>query len=158
MIDYAKFPLGDPVVRILPGKQKYPFVLEKDFIYRWSRFDIIVPAGFTTDMFSIPRILWPVISPIGAGIHGAICHDCLYSTEFGLPGETIEERCYRADKVLYDGMIDSGCSKLRASIVYRGVRIGGKYTWKQHIPSEVSDDLQAMLEAYERWPEYKRLI
>ena len=78
-------------------------------------------------------------------------HDCLYSTEWGLPDESVDRRVLRANRILRQAMLDSGASKFRAWLVYRGVQLGGKATWADHDPAEVSDDLQAMLEATERW-------
>ena len=95
--------------------------------------------------------MWSIIDPKGAGIHGSILHDCLYSTEWGLPDESVDRRVLRANRILRQAMLDSGASKFRAWLVYRGVQLGGKATWADHDPAEVSDDLQAMLEATERW-------
>lgn len=101
--------------------------------------------------FSIPRFLWSIIDPKGAGIHGSILHDCLYSTEWGLPDESVDRRVLRANRILRQAMLDSGASSFRAWLVYRGVQIGGAATWKDHVPSEVTSDLILMAEAMERW-------
>ena len=55
-------------------------------------------------------------------------------------------------------MLDSGSSSFRAWLVYRGVKLGGKATWADHDPAEVSDDLQAMLEVTERWERADRAV
>lgn len=152
-----RFPYGNPDVEVLPGKQKYPFKLNKDFVYcfpgdgDFAAQDFVAPAGYQTDFFSIPQILWGILSPIGPGIHGAIIHDVLCSTEWGLPGESVAKRVTRANRVLRQAMIDSGCPKWRVNIIYLGVKLGCIYTWKTHRPAEVSDDLQLMLDATDRW-------
>lgn len=52
-----KFPLGHPIVECLPGNNKYPFKLVKDFVYLWDgdedfkKIDVCVPAGYLTDFF-----------------------------------------------------------------------------------------------------------
>jgi len=38
---------------------------------------IYVPAGFKTDMLSIPRLLWAILPPTGRGGKAAIVHDWL---------------------------------------------------------------------------------
>lgn len=152
-----RFPLGNPDVEVLPGTPKYPFRLRRDFVYlfpgdkdfRAQAF--VAPATFESDMFSIPSFLKPWINPIGPGMHGAIIHDVLCSTEYGLPGEDIDRRVLRANRVLRQAMLDSGCGSVRAWWVYRGVQIGCKATWKDHVPSEVTDDLILMEQATERW-------
>jgi hypothetical protein len=157
-----RFPLGDPLVEVLPGNPKYPFRLKKDFVYlfpgdkdfRAQAF--VAPATFESDMFSIPSFLKPWINPIGPGMHGAIIHDILCSTEYGLPEEDIDRRVLRANRVLRQAMLDSGCGSVRAWWVYRGTQIGCKATWKRHVPSEVTSDLILMTEAIERWERYDK--
>lgn len=152
-----RFPLGAPVLTLLPGTQRYPFRLEQDFVYcwpgvkdKWPAMDVCVPRGYLTDLLSIPRLLWPVLSPFGAGCWGALPHDILYSAE-------AVERAM-ADQILYDAAVDSGASRGRAWVLYRGVRLGGGCTWKAHKPEDVSDDLQALVEATERWQQKKVLL
>ncbi len=80
-----------------------------------------------------------------------MAHDILCSTEYGLPGEDIDRRVLRANRVLRQAMLDSGSSAFRAWLVYRGVQIGCKATWKDHDPAEVSEDLVLMEQAIARW-------
>jgi len=152
-----RFPLGDPIVEVLPGQPKYPFRLVKDFIYLWpgdkdfKPMDVCCPRDFTSDMFSIPSMFKPWINPIGPGMHGAIAHDVICATEYGEPEDDLDRKVLRANRILRQAMLDSGCSPLRAWWVYRGVQIGCKATYRSHIPSEVTDDLILMSEAMERW-------
>ena len=157
-----KFPLGSPVVECLPGETRYPFKLVRDFVYLWEGdkdfrpCTVVVPATYQTDFFSVPRFLWSIVDPKGAGIHGSILHDCLYSTEWGLPDESVDRRVLRANRVLRQAMLDSGSGAFRAWVVYQGVQLGGKATWATHDPAEVSDDLILMTEAIERWEKYDK--
>lgn len=161
-MNLERFPYGPPELEILPGKQKYPFRMKKDFVYCWPgdkefrKLDVVVPATYCTDLYSIPRMLWPVLSPFGEGCWGAICHDALYGTEWGLPGESIKTRAHRANKILRQAAIDSGCSPFKAWIIYQGVELGGAATWKDHDPAEVSEDLVLMAQAIERWEKADR--
>jgi hypothetical protein len=156
-IKTERFPLGNPVLEVLEGTPKYPFRLTKDFVYLFPG-DEDFPAqtfiafeGFESDMFSIPSYLKGIINPIGAGMHGAIIHDVLCSTEYGLPFESIGRRVLRANRVLRQCMLDSGSGAFRAWLVYRGVQIGCRATWDAHEPEEVTDDLIEMQQALERW-------
>lgn len=156
-MNLERFPLGRPKLGLLPGSHKYPFVLEEDFVYlwpgykNWKPFDICVPKGYQTDLLSIPKVLWPILSPFGAGAWGALPHDELYSTRFSLPGQSDSDARAMADRILFDAAKDSGASQVRAGIIYSGVRAGGWWPWKQGSAEEASDDLQAMAEAKERW-------
>lgn len=40
---------------------------------------IIIPKGFTTDLMSIPRWLWSLLSPFDSALIGDIIHDFLYT-------------------------------------------------------------------------------
>lgn len=160
-MNLERFPLGDPIVEVLHGKQKYPFRLVKDFIYcfpgdkDFSAFDVCCSKDFTSDMFSIPSFLKGLINPIGPGMHGAIVHDVLCATEYGEPADDLDRKVLRANRILRQAMLDSGSSKWRAWVVYQGVQIGCKSTYKNHIPEEVTDDLILMSEAMERWNSIK---
>lgn len=163
-MNLERFPLGRPDLGILPGENQYPFQLNADFVYcwpgykHWPALDVCVPKDYLTDLLSIPRWLWPVLSPFGAGCWGALPHDILYSSEFSYPGQDKADARAMMDQILYDAAVDSGCGKFRAGIIYRGVRVGGGATWRKHDPADVSDDLQALVEATERWNERKLLL
>lgn len=156
-----RFPLGKPLVEIESDGRKYPYTLARDFVYlwpgyvKWKAMDVCVPMGYQTDLLSIPKILWPVLSPSGSGCWGALPHDILYSTEYSLSGQSVSDARAMADRILYDAVLDSGAGRIRAGIIYSGVRAGGWASYKGHPPQEVTDDLQMMLEATERWSRYR---
>lgn len=142
---------------LLPGEHKYPFMLDADFVFswqghaHWQGFDVVVPKGYTTDLLSIPRALWPLLSPFGAGAWASLPHDILYSAEFGLPDQSKDDARAMADRILFDAAVASGASRIRAGVLYSGVRVGGGATWLEHNQAKVSDDLQMLAEAMERW-------
>ena len=152
-----RFPLGAPRVELPPGKPKYPFTLVADFVYlwpgygKWKPLDIAVPKGYRTDLLSIPRPLWPLLSPFGEGVWGAFPHDLLYGTQFSLPGQSKGDARAMADQILFDAARDSGAPRWRSTLIWSGVRAGGMFAWNDYNPQEASDDLQAMVEATERW-------
>lgn len=43
---------------------------------------IIVPVGFLTDFASVPRVFWPIISPIDKHANAAVIHDFMYQTNY----------------------------------------------------------------------------
>jgi hypothetical protein len=81
----------------------------------------IVPAGFTTDFCSVPRI------PIAFDILGSrarragVVHDYLYSTH-PVDRET-------ADKVLREMALLCGLNEAEAESMYLAVRAGGESHW-----------------------------
>lgn len=84
----------------------------------------VVPAGFKTDLASTPRLLWPIIPPFGRHTKAAVVHDYLYATA-KVPRK-------RADRILYEAVLDADGSWCLAAVMYLGVRIGGWVAWKNH--------------------------
>jgi len=51
-------------------------VVEDYFLYiPWLGITIFIPAGFVLNFASVPRVLWPVMSPTGHLLLGSIPHD-----------------------------------------------------------------------------------
>lgn len=161
-MNLARFPLGKPHLALLPAGSKYPFEVMADFVYcwpghgDWPALDIVVPRGYLTDLLSVPRPLWPVLPPHGAGAWGALPHDLLYGTQFSLPSQSAGDARAMDDRILLDAARDSGASTSRARTLYAGVRIGGGPAWNNVSAQEASDDLQAMVEATERWENHRK--
>lgn len=152
-----RFPLGRPRLDLLPAGSKYPFQVVSDFVYcwpgygKWKAWDIVVPRDYLTDLLSVPRPLWPILPPHGAGAWGGLPHDLLYGIRFTFPGQDEEDARAMADRILLDAARDSGASTFRARTLFAGVRVGGGSAWRNGSAQEASDDLQAMVEATERW-------
>lgn len=152
MTKTSRFPLGLAPLLILdrPGAA-YPYRLASDWVYLWPGLpsrgwrpaDIVVPAGFRTDLLSIPRILWPLLAPTGPGAPAALPHDWLYAI-----GEGPRER---ADRIFLDAQLDSGCPRWLAELRYRAVRLAGGPTWRDYDPEERSADLILGAEAMDRF-------
>ena len=100
------------------------WVLERDLIFRLSGREIVVPAGFVTDLASVPRIAESLRSRIGTYSRAAILHDWIYWT--GL--------CPRdeADRIFYQAMRTSGSTDPIALQVYRAVVVGGQFAYQDN--------------------------
>lgn len=87
---------------------------------------LIVPAGFKTDLASIPRALrnLPFLDPDGVSRRPAVTHDWLYGTPQGRKNG----RAY-ADQFLYDALLAEGASRSVAWMFWAGVRVGGSIPW-----------------------------
>lgn len=79
-----------------------------------------VPAGFVTDGASIPQEFWSLIGSPFTGKYrvAAVFHDAAYSTLGMIKSH--------ADNMLYEAMLELGCPRLHADVIYEGVRIGGQ--------------------------------
>ena len=91
----------------------------KPLLYDDGRYRFEVPVGFLTDFASVPRIPF-VFSVFGDKAHAcATLHDYLYHIRH--PRE-------EADKVFFAALkSDPEISKWKALVMYKAVRIFGKY-------------------------------
>ncbi|EDV9907329.1 DUF1353 domain-containing protein [Salmonella enterica subsp. enterica] len=81
--------------------------------------DVIeVPAGFVTDLASVPRIFWTLLPPDGKYAKAAIIHDYLYDNALRTKKE--------ADLIFLDGMAVLGVPKWKRIVMYLAVRWFGR--------------------------------
>ncbi|EDX2760096.1 DUF1353 domain-containing protein [Salmonella enterica subsp. enterica serovar Braenderup] len=81
--------------------------------------DVIeVPAGFVTDLATVPRVFWSVMPPDGKYAKAAIIHDYLYDNALRTKKE--------ADLIFLDGMAVLGVPKWKRIVMYLAVRIFGR--------------------------------
>lgn len=112
----------------------HKWLLLEDFAYFDADFPpngafIEMPKGFITDFASVPRILWNLLPPTGKYGKAAVVHDFLYVT--GRVGEIRVTRSY-ADGVFRDAMEDLGVGKVRRTLMWLAVRVGGGRAWDSY--------------------------
>lgn len=112
----------------------YPYKLTAPLIYAsgvlHSR--ITVPAGFKTDLFSIPRALQFLLPKSEKGDQASVVHDFLYQTA---PGGCTREQ---ADQTLREGLQVLGVGTIRRNLIYAGVRVGGDGIWAHYRSVQLS--------------------
>lgn len=86
-----------------------------------------IPTGFTTDFASVPRFLWPIVPPFGKYTRAATVHDWLYDQH--RKGLAHYSKAY-ADAVFLEALQDCGCGWWTSTVMWLGVRIGGRRAWK----------------------------
>ena len=117
----------------------------------------IVPAGFETDLASIPRFLWPIFSPMGDFRMASILHDFGYQygyllsptisqvynrqsikfrkehKEFGLytPVFVGKDRKFFDELFRYVTIKATG-AKVKANVAYFGLRMFGWIAWNKY--------------------------
>ena len=86
-----------------------------------SAVTILVPAGFRTDLASVPKVLHPIVSPAGCWNKASIVHDFLYYMRGRLPGgkKLTRKEC---DRIFLDIAIIDGTNPFVATIGYYGIR------------------------------------
>lgn len=98
---------------------------------------ITIPAGFVTDLTSVPRWGWVLIPPDGPWVKAAIVHDFLYATIGtgkwkGHPASITRPTPYsrlESDRILGEAMKDLGVGPVARTIIYWAVRLGGGRSW-----------------------------
>lgn len=90
------------------------FVVAEDLIFevgldgdRGSGIVVTVPAGFATNLASVPRLLRWLFPPDGPWLAAAVLHDFLYGLK--------------------------GCTRFLADALFREAMAGLKVTWKQRV-------------------------
>ena len=92
---------------------------------------IIVPAGFITDLASIPRVFRLLIPVNGRHRAAAIIHDYLF---------VIQDRPRsEVDRVFLEAMEDCDVGAVQRYAMYSAVRIGGWLPWLKNKRSIESD-------------------
>lgn len=96
--------------------------LEDEFTATISGREFTVPAGFITDLASIPRFFWRILPPFGRYTAAAVLHDYLYSEQF-VPRD-------KADWVFMMSMKALNVHPIKVAAMYRAVRMFGRRAWK----------------------------
>jgi len=110
-----------------------PLIVKKIGAHRWETFRdfdyyvgeegsddrITVHEGFQTDFASVPRAFWVVFPPDGKYTQAAVLHDYLYR---------VQERTRKeSDDIFLEAMAVLGVNKIKRLIMYRAVRVFGRY-------------------------------
>jgi len=112
--------------------QRDVWSVEANFLVNWVQVEnmlgtnlasFTVPAGFETDLASIPRAFRGIVPQVGRHIQAAITHDYIYSGAVFMRRED-------ADLLFLDAMELLGVNWFRRHIMYRAVRTFGSLAWK----------------------------
>ena len=107
----------DPVLRLTREMRsgRHIWILERDWE---SPAGVTIPAGFQTDLGTIPHWLWSIVGPQEIAF-GALTHDYYYHYQ------TVPRK--EADAYLYHAVIPE-VGKFRAFLVWAAVRLFGSYS------------------------------
>jgi hypothetical protein len=82
---------------------------------------VLVPRGFVTDLASVPRIFWSILTPTGRYAYAAVVHDYLYWTQ--------ERSRKEADEIFRIAMEDAKTPTATVLTLYNAVRAAGGVAW-----------------------------
>lgn len=101
----------------LPGE----WALAESLIWQERGFRVEVPAGFVTDLASIPPILRGTLNVTGLSRRGSVLHDYAYCAQVLTRAQ--------ADDLLRRALIADGMSASTARLYWLGVRFAGGSHW-----------------------------
>ncbi len=114
-------PFSDLTLRTLDDKPGY-FEITEDVTWKHESLPggvYVVPAGYHTDLASIPVGLRNLFSKTGRSRKPAVFHDHMYGTRW--------ETRAKCDEAFRLALIERGVSKWKARIYWLGVRMGGTF-------------------------------
>lgn len=115
----------------ISNSNTFPFVLYEPLLYISALLETIVdiPAGFRTDVCSIPWLVQWIIPKEGEHNRPGVVHDWLYATGLSR-GKKITRK--DADDVLLEALTVVGVRWTRRTAIYVGVRLGGWWPWHKY--------------------------
>jgi hypothetical protein len=111
------------------------WTLATDLVIVSRGYPLYVAAGFTFDLSSVPRPVWPIIAPFELSIAAPTIHDWLYQhaghiqKAKGVPYTQAFTR-KDADQFLRDIALQEGVPHWRAEGAYQAVRLFGGKAWQ----------------------------
>jgi hypothetical protein len=83
---------------------------------------VLWPVRATTDLSSIPRVLWPVLSPAGTWARASVLHDWTYSQRLF--------RRKKCDDLFLEAMLDDRVTPSTARLIHSAVRAFGRKAYE----------------------------
>ena len=111
-------------LQVEEGRGRCHWFLTAALIYKGTKDEFIVPAGFGTDFASVPRLFWAVFPPYGRFTKAAVVHDWLYRTH------AVSRK--DADGIFHRIMRELGTKWWRRRLMYLAVRLFGWYGWRKN--------------------------
>lgn len=95
--------------------------------------EMVIPAGFQTDLASIPQALWWLLPPYGKAANAAILHDFRYvnCTYADITSHTRARTL--TDLFFYQDMVRDGVPGWQAWLMYQAVRWFGRGHWVRNM-------------------------
>lgn len=132
-------------LRTMPGEQRL-FKLLAPFHASKDGKPFVIPAGFFTDLASIPNAAeWFIQNDAPTILRGALGHDFFYQYAGHPPGCPFSVTRAEADEFLREAMAVCGASWSQRWTVWGAVRVGGFNAWKPHALALRALDLRAKI-------------
>ena len=105
-------------------------VTQSTLVWRRDMFsDVAVPAGFVTDLASLPWFTSLLFKKLGKSQRAAVLHDYLYK-------HRVDSKTW-ADRQFLEAMRIDGVKRWRRNSMWLAVSVFGFYAWNRNKKSEV---------------------
>jgi hypothetical protein len=121
--------LRPPVLTLVPRSDL--FRLHEPLVWFTEGDSIIIPAGFITDLASVPRIAQAVIPKTGPYAAAAILHDYLFVTQ--------THSYAAANRLFLDAMTACGVRWTQRNLIWLAVTVGGWPAWRANARARAAD-------------------
>lgn len=105
------------------------------FTWADERYHVMIPAGFITDLASIPSIFRGIFDRNGESRKAAVFHDWLYCSK------ELEDRAV-VDRLFYQALLHEKAGQVEAWMMYKAVRLGGWMYWNKRKDGLTREDWQ----------------
>jgi uncharacterized protein DUF1353 len=153
VLSAAQVPI--PPVDFRPFADGRTWIVKQPMTYRIgvSKDSVVIPAGFVTDMASIPPVLQSIIQQNGPYQLPAVVHDYLYW----------RQECTRAqsDRILMLAMTEHNVSNAHRAAIYDAVRAAGQFAWAANARDRTQNFLRVIpadkmnIPSLTYWPDYR---
>jgi len=109
------------------GDPRRPWRTARRHDYETASIRLSVPAGFRTDLASVPRFLLWLVDPLGKHQRAAVFHDSAYAFQYTTR--------FEADAIFRSILEADGVTWLRVWGLYYAVRIFGGEAWEANRPN-----------------------
>ncbi|HEV7645800.1 MAG TPA: DUF1353 domain-containing protein [Pyrinomonadaceae bacterium] len=128
-----------PTAKITYVVSRKEWMVVEDCSYRFGKWTLTAPKDSFTDLASVPRFLWPMVSSFELSIEAPLFHDLLYRCGGDLPAgqmEPLEDPKHMflrkdADDLFYELMEKRQIAKWKRDVAYRAVRMFGGHRWNK---------------------------
>jgi hypothetical protein len=128
-----------PTAKITYVVSRREWMVVEDCSYKFGKWTLTAPKDSFTDLASVPRFLWPMVSSFELSIEAPLFHDLLYRCGGDLPDgqlEPLEDPKHTflrkdADALFYKLMEKRQIAKWKRDVAYRAVRMFGGHRWNK---------------------------
>lgn len=126
---------GLPIVVLTRSDVEKLWILFRSCSYKVGNHTITAPASYRTDLASIPRIFWSLISPEELSLAAPLFHDLIYRSAGELSKSKISPfdgkvfTRHEADEIFLEIMKKAKITRWKRTVAYWAVRAFASFAW-----------------------------